>query len=341
MRISHIACLLLSSGLAAQTTVTMTAATPIAALTSAASGPTTFEGIGQGTPIGAYPNNILLSTNQSPGGSYLSASTIIYPTLAYQGGIGFNFFERAYVRGGPNDRSGSSASAMQNGATFAPHAVLATFSAAPGTAGNITISFRNSGASTGTLGAFLDIDDDGTREFDQSAAASFSVPYTFDPTGQVVVRVGNECQATGTGTSATSYAWTEVWVGFRPDLTATCNVTSYGQGCGGVTAVGSESVSNNVRTLTVDGSGCYANSPVIVATGSQQLSLPLLLNCTLLSNAEGVSLTTADALGDASISWTIPATLVGNQNIQLLPISTVNGALVLSASNGVEFDCFL
>jgi hypothetical protein len=53
-------------------------------------------------------------------------------------------------------------------------------------------------------------------------------------------------------------------------LTANCTITSYGQGCSGVQAV-----------------------------GSQQISLPLPGGCALLSNAEGVALVSADAAGVA------------------------------------------
>ena len=74
-----------------QTSVSLSAATPIAALTSAAGGTTSFDGIPQAQPIGASPLNVFLSTTQNVAGSYLSATTIVYPTMGYQGGAGFNF----------------------------------------------------------------------------------------------------------------------------------------------------------------------------------------------------------------------------------------------------------
>ncbi|MCA8976247.1 MAG: hypothetical protein KDC98_16120 [Planctomycetes bacterium] len=337
MRQTSLVFLAFASGLSAQTTIAMTAATPIAAITSAAGGAVTWDGIPSGRAIGSSPNNVFLSTSQSPTGVYLSASTIIYPTQSYNGGIGFNFFERAYARGGINDVAGSSASPAQAGAAPGPHAVLATYATAPGTVGNIVVSFRNNGNST--VRAVVDVDNDGTNEVDQSVAGSISIPYTIGASGQVVVRVSNECHAKGNGTSTLQYTWTEMWVAFMPDLTATCTITSYGAGCGGVQATGTEVVTGSQRTLNVTATGCFASNPVIVATGSQRIQLPLLGGCSLLCNAEGVALASADASGSATVSWAIPATVIGTTYVQMLPIALSNGALVLKASNGVDITC--
>ncbi|MFO1076759.1 MAG: hypothetical protein U1E73_03430 [Planctomycetota bacterium] len=339
MRLQTLAFLSLVPALAAQTTLSMVSATPIAAATSQAGGVATLQGIGQNATIGSSPNNVFLMTSQSPAGAYLSATTICYPTLPYQGGIGFNFFERAYARGTANDLAGSSASTSSTGVAFGPHAVLATFAAAPGTVGHVVVSWRTSSGTTGVKSARVDIDDDGVPEVSQSAAQEFSFPYTIGPSGTLVVRASNECASSGNGTSSTIYTWTEMWVGFMPDLTANCTITTYGQGCGGVAATGADAVNGSTRTLTVSATGCYPNSPALVATGSQQISLPLLLGCTLLCNAEGVAVVAADGNGDAAATWNIPATVVGTTHVQILPLTVLNGALALSASNGVRIVC--
>lgn len=332
-------CLAAAGALPAQASVTLAAATPIAVATVASSGATTFQGIPQGQPIGASPNQVFLTTNQSPSGSYVSATTICYPTLGYQGSAGFNFFERAYARGTAGDVAGTSASGAAAGATFGPHAVLATFQAAPGTVGRIVVQFRRSAANGGTASAAVDVGNDGTAEFAQAGAGSAALPYTFGASGQVDVRVGNECRSAGNGTSATVYTWTELYVGFQPDLTATCTFTNYGQGCGGAQAAGTELVVGNTRTILMLATGCFPNSPALVATGSQQVGLQLPGGCSLLCNAEGVRLAAADAAGNATATWTIPTTVVGTTFVQFLPLADVNGALVLRASNGVRVDC--
>jgi len=340
MRIPLIAAILLSSVLTAQTTVTLITTAPIAVLTSEAGGATTFAGIPQNQPIGTSPNSVALTTSQSPAGKYLSAMTNIYPTMAYQGGIGFNFFERAYARGLAGDFSGTSDSGQQTGATLGAHVVLATFAAAPGTAGNIKVHWRNSIPTGGAARAIVDVDNDGTPEVDQAAAGQFSIPYTFGASGQVVVRVSNECTVTGVGLGTFNYTWTEMWVGFLPDLTANCTITSYGQGCSGVLATGGQQIVGTSRHIDVQATGCFASSPVIVATGSQRISLPLPGGCALLSNAEGVTLVSADGAGTATVSWQIPVTAVGTTYMQMLPVTLLNGALALAASNGVEVDCY-
>ncbi|MCA8976365.1 MAG: hypothetical protein KDC98_16720 [Planctomycetes bacterium] len=331
---------LFTTALVAQTAITMVAPSPISILTSEAGGASTFDGIPANHTIGTYPNSVSMSTSQYPGGKSFFAATIIYPTMGYNQGIGFNFFERASCRGVPGDISGSSSSAAQAGATLGDHTVLATFSNAPGTVGTIQISYRNNPGTGGTVHAKLDIDNDGTFEFDQAQGANTSFPYTMGSSGQVTVRVVNECSVDGVNLNTYNYAWTEIWVGFMPDITATCNITSYGQGCGGVTATGSEVVAGTSRTLTVLATGCFPNDPVIVATGSQQIRLPLLGGCELLSNAEGVALIGADGSGAASTSWVIPHSAIGTTYIQMLPITLQGNALVLAASNGVEVDCF-
>ncbi|MBL8755022.1 MAG: hypothetical protein JNK15_17080 [Planctomycetes bacterium] len=341
MRIHFLACALSGASLlTAQTTLSLVAATPIAALTSAAGGANTLQGIAQGTPIAASPNNVFLTTSQSQNG-YLSATTIVYPTLSYQGGAGFNFFERAYAAGNPANAAGTSSSTAAAGGTFGPHAVLATFAAAPGTVGNIKVSWRTNeaAAGTGTAHARVDIGNDGVLEVDQATMQEFSFPFTFPASGQVVVRVANECQSTGSGTSTSQYTWTEMWVGFQPDLTATCTISNYGTGCGGAQAVGTEILVGNTRNLLVLGTGCFPNSPVIIATGGSQLNLPLLNGCSLLCNAETLGVVTADAVGNATQSWSIPSTAVGTTNVQMLPIADQNGALVLRGTNGVRIVC--
>lgn len=340
MKTSLVALCLFCAGLSAQTSVALVAATPIAAHTLAAAGPATLQGIPAGQPIAGSPNNVFLNTSQSPTPAYLSATTIVYPTLPNQGGAGFNFFERAYARGTAADLAGSSPSAAAAGATFGPHAVLATFSAAPGTVGRIVVSYRTSAANVaGTTGASVDIGNDGTAEFAQAAGAQWSSPVTIGPSGQLVVRVANECRSAGNGTATTVYTWTELFVAFQPDLAANCTFTNYGQGCAGVQAAGTELVVGTTRTILVLATGCFPSSPAIVATGSQQLGLQLPGGCSLLCNAEGVALAAADAAGNASTTWTLPITVVGTTFVQFLPVVDVNGALQLRASNGVRIDC--
>ncbi len=324
--------------LPAQTSLSLVAATPIAAATSAAGGAVTLQGIAQGLPISNSPNNVFLSTNQSANG-YLSATTIVYPTLSYQGGAGFNFFERAYAAGNPGNTAGSSASTSPGGATFGPHAVLATFSASPGTAGSIRVSWRNNAAAAGSANAIVDIGNDGTAEVNQGTPQQLAFPFTFPASGQVVVRVSNECRSTGTGTSTSEYTWTEMWVGFQPDLTATCTISNYGQGCAGAQAAGNQVVVGNTRNLFVLATGCFPSSPVIVATGTNQLSVPLLNGCSLLCNAETLAVTMADAAGNATANWSIPTTAVGTTHVQFLPIADQGGALVIRATNGVRVVC--
>lgn len=334
-----VSCLFVVGSLPAQASVALAAATPIAAATAASGGVTTFQGIPQGRPIGASPNNVFLTTSQSPSGAYLSATTICYPTSSYQGSAGFNFFERAHARGGVGDVAGTSASGSAAGATFGPHAVLATFQAAPGTVGRIVVQFRRSAANGGAASASVDVGNDGTAEFAQTAGGNFSLPYTFGASGQVDVRVANECRSAGNGTSTLVYTWTELYVGFQPDLTATCTFTNYGQGCSGAQAAGTELVVGTTRTILMLATGCFPNGPALVATGSQQVGLQLPGGCSLLCNAEGVRLATADASGNATVTWTIPTTVVGTTYVQFLPLTDVNGSLVLKASNGVRIDC--
>ena len=332
-------CLLVGAALPAQTTLTLSAATPIASMTAIGGGPSTFAVVPMGQAIGAYPNNVFQSTSQSPGGSYLSATTIIYPTQGYQGGAGFNFFERANVRGNVGDAAGSSMSAAAAGAGFGPHAVLATFSAAPGTAGNIVVNWSNNSATAGTAGAMVDVDDDGVIEVSQAAPGSFSIPYTIGASGQVVVRVGNECRSDGNGAGTMVYTWTEMWVGFQPDQTASCTFTNYGQGCAGTQAAGAELVVGSTRTIFTLATGCFPNSPAIVVIGSQQINLPLLNGCALLSSGDTFELAVADAAGNATASWSIPTTAVGTSFVQFLPIANVGGLLAIQASNGVRITC--
>ncbi|MCA8966449.1 MAG: hypothetical protein H6838_18115 [Planctomycetes bacterium] len=337
MKSSLLLCVLATAATAvAQTTVNTIALTPIAALTRSSAGDT-FDGIAANTAIGSSPTNVFLGQSQSQAG-YQSATTIIYPTMPYQGGIGVNFFERAYARGTTSAEAGSSASATAAGATFGPHAILCTFHASPGTVGHIILNFRASTAPNGATSFALDVDNDNVVDASGTATTNVSLPYTFGPSGSVDVRVDNECYAVGNGSSSTQYSWTEIWVAFRPDLTATCTIQNYGTGCGPV-AAGNELVIGNQRVLTMLVTGCYPNAPVIAVTGTQQLNLQLPGGCALLSSGEAITLLTADGAGLASKSWTIPVTALGTAFHQFLPVTLQGNSLVFSASNGVRIDC--
>lgn len=331
---------LLAASLAAQTTVSLSTATPVSTMTQGAA--QTFEVTAQGQTIGTFPNTVFQTSSQSPSPDWLTATTIIYPTSGFSGGAGFNFFERATCRAPVGHSAGTSQSASATGATFGAHAVRATFGAAPGTAGNIVISWRNNLPTVGPNGfadCRIDIDNDGTFEVSQSAGQNFSFPYTIGSSGTVDVFCSNECRSDGDGNGTNVYTWTELYVSFQPDQTASCTFTNYGQGCAGVQLAGNEVVVGNTRNVFFLGTGCFVNSPVIVAIGSQQLAIPLLNGCSLLSNAEALQLISADGTGNATANWTMPTTVTGTTYVQFLPIADVGGLLAIRASNGVNLTC--
>jgi hypothetical protein len=290
------------------------------------------DAVAAGTPIGGSPTNLFLQTSQNTVG-YQSATTICYPTQPYQGGIGVNFFERAYARGDAAAQAGTVA-----GGGFAPHAILATFNAAPGTAGNLILQFRKQTAAGGRTSFAMDVGNDGVLDAQGNQATTVTLPYTFGASGSVAVRVDNECFAVGNGSTSTMYSWTEIWIGFRPDLTATSTIAAYGQSCG-PTAVGSDLVVGNQRILTMLVTGCYPNSPVIAVTGTQANNLQLPGGCSLLCSGEAITLLNADATGLAAKTWSIPVTAIGTAFHQFLPITLSGGNLVITASNGVRIDC--
>jgi hypothetical protein len=323
----------------AQVAVTLGAATPIAAVASPQGGTSSLQGIPQGQAIGASPNQAFLSTSQTVGSSYVSATTICYPTLATAAGAGFNFFERATARGSAQDVAGSSSSVLASAATFGPHAVLATFSVAPSTVGRVVVSFRRSAPNGGVASARIDIGNDGTSEFAQTTAAEWSQSVTIGASGLLPVLVANECQSSGNGTTNSVYTWTELYVSFQPDRTASCTFTAYGQGCASAQLAGTQLVVGASRTVLMLGTGCFPQSPVLVAIGAQQAGLALPAGCSLLSSADSLQLALADGSGAATTSWTFPTTVVGTTYVQFLPLADQNGQLVLRASNGVSIDC--
>jgi len=83
------------SGLAAQTTVALTAATPISVMTDEA-GSVTFDSVAANTPIGTWPDNVFLSTSQNPAGKFLHASARVYPGVPNAGGIALLYLLHAW-----------------------------------------------------------------------------------------------------------------------------------------------------------------------------------------------------------------------------------------------------
>ncbi|MBK8979916.1 MAG: hypothetical protein IPM29_28800 [Planctomycetes bacterium] len=331
---------LVSPGLAQQTTVVARTDGDVAVLAQGG-GQSDFDHVPPGTPIGTGSLILDLSAriDIATPRTYLSAMTFAYPTQPYLDGIGVNFFERAYARGLTTDLCGTSASPASNGAQTGSHALLLTFANVPGTRGKVMLSFRASPGTTGTVGATLDIGNDGTLELRTAQAGSFEFPVTMPSSGTLDVRVGNECHVTGSGNVADFQScWTEIWAGFRPDRTASCTIASYGQGCGPL-ASATEAVVGTSRVVTFLVTGAFPRDPVIAVTGSGPLNLPLPGGCSLLSTVEVAVLVTADAAGLATHTMVVPATLTGTTHHQFAPVTLQGQNLVLTTSNGIRVDC--
>lgn len=321
-----------------QTTMTAMTDGPVAALAQIGTN-TAFQVTAASTPVAASPNNLSLVATLNTGG-YASAITTAYPTQPYQGQIGVNFFERAYARGTSSEIAGTSASAAQQGASHGPHALRVTFQNNPGVSGKIVFSFRANASIGGVTAGSIDVGADGTVEYSTTASGFRELPFTFGTAGSVVVKVTNECRIAGSGNAVDFMsAWTEMWVGFRPDLTATSTFTNYGTSCGGVSATGTDVVIGSNRVLTFLVTGGFTNSVVLSATGSQQLAVPLPGGCNLLCTAESVRLLQSDNLGNATDSYVLPSIAVGTTFHQFLPLNLIGNNLVLTASNGVRVSC--
>lgn len=326
------------ASLCAQQTTVVVRTLGDASVYASGAGQTAFDHVPNGTAIGAATRGLDLRARIDQG-TYLSATTLAYTTMPYQRGIGLNFFERAYARGAATDVCGTSSSPARSGAQLGPHSLLLTFGNAPGTRGKVVFSFRANPGTTGTVGAGIDIDNDGAYELQATAGAFQEFPYTIPQSGVVDVRVDNECHVTGTGNTADFQScWTEIWVGFRPDLTATCTISSYGQGCG-PQASATDAVIGNNRVVTFLVTGAFANDPVVAITGSHAIALQLPGGCSLLSALDVATLVTADAQGIATHSYVIPATLTGTTFNQFVPVQLQGRNLAIRTSNGVRVDC--
>lgn len=329
--------------LVGQTTLSIVTDGPFGA-GAAAGAQSAVDGIPTGSTVGGFPNNLSLRGRVDlPTGAYASSTTLAYPTQPYAGGAGLNFFERAYARGTSAEQSGSVASAAGPVGAFGPHALLATFQAAPGTVGKIVFSYRVGPYATSTTSGSIDVGNDGTVEASGAGAStSQEVPFTFGPSGSVDVRITNECHVTGTGNVQDfAYAWTEIWVGFRPDLNATCTISSIGQGCNGLSESASETTAGANRVLNFVLSGAAPGSVAISMFGSTQLglALPGAAGCTLLTNADVFGLVTVGATGIGVDTLVIPMTTTGRVYHQYLPLDVVGGNLVLATTNAIRVDC--
>lgn len=322
---------------AQQTTLTAQTLGDVAVLASSGAS-SAFELAPGGTPIGAGAQRLDLAARLDQG-SYLSATTLAYPTQPYQDGIGLNFFERAYARGTTADVCGSSSSAAAAGAQFGPHALLLSFANLPGTRGKLVFQFRANAGTHGTVGARLDLGNDGSFEAQLAATATREFPATIPQSGVLTVRVDNECRVSGSGNPNEFLScWTELWVGFRPDRVASCTITSYGVGCG-PSAQASDAVIGSNRVVTFLVTNAFPNEPCVAITGAHAVALPLPGGCSILSSLEVATLLSADALGIATHNLVIPAITIGTSHHQFVPVRLVGQDLVIATTNGLRVDC--
>lgn len=329
----------LAGAASAQANLVITADGPVSSYAVAGSG-SDFDSVPGGTVIGRFPNTLDIGASVNPGSTPNARSV----TLAYPSGFGartgLNFFERSYCRGALTDRSGTSASATANGANWGGHSLLATFTSPTAIRGELQLSFRADTDTTGTVGAALDIGNDGTVEFSASSGGSFTFPISLAANTPLVCRLTNQCEVTGTGNvNDFQYCWTELYFAFVEAQNTTCAFNNYGAGCGGATAAGADVTVGSQRVVTFVVNGAFPNMPVINAIGDQQLNVPLLAGCNLLCNAIDVSLMQADATGTAVESYTMPLTMAGRSFHQFLPIDIVGNTLVVRTTNGIDFAC--
>ncbi len=322
--------------LAAQTATASLSALSNIASTASAGGQTDFDVVPQGTPIPGAGTVFVQAHVDPPGDPYTSFTAIAYPQPT---AVGAAMMERGYARGGPAETGGTSASATAQGAVTGPHEYLLTIAAAPGTVGNLRISWNAQAELGATIHGEADIGNDGTAEWTANAGTQLTrIPLTIgaQPT---VVRFLLDGAATGTGNPAdwVNY-FADLFVGFEEDLTTTCTFTSYGQSCGPTLSASSQVVgTEHVVTLTMQNG--FAGALALTFAGDQRLNLPFGGGCTLLCNATIARVVSIDATGHAQDSFRFPYTQVGRAEFQMLPVTVQGQNLVITASNGIELDC--
>jgi hypothetical protein len=335
MRVIHILVALLGGVAPAQgVSVSVAAGSPVGVIATVGS-QTAHDSVPAGTAIGRYPQNLDLAARiQTP--EYASSVTLSYPQPA---GSSIAILHRSYARGATTTQAGTSGSAAPTGASQGACSFLVTVSGAPGTTGDLVLSWHGSADAGCRMNGGLDVGDDGSIEWTGGAGNLGHRARVTLGSQPLVARVTLDGQAVGTGSSADFVdVFADCFVRFEADQTSSCNFSIYGQSCGPV-LTGSAQTTNGRHLLTMSLAGGFPNAQVLAIAGDQRLALPLGLQCLLLSNVEYAQVLGTNGAGVAQDVHSIPSTATGTLFFQMLPIDVQGGQLVLRATNGVQLDC--
>lgn len=293
------------------------------------------DAVAPGTAIGRYPQNLDLSARiQAP--EYASSVTLSYPQPA---GSSVAILHRSYARGAATTHAGTSSAAAPTGAGQGACSFLVTVTGAPGTTGDLVLSWHGSADAGCRMNGALDVGADGTVEWTGGVGYLGHRARVTLGSSPLVARVTIDGEARGTGNSADFVdVFVDCFVRFEVDQTSSCNFSIYGQSCGPVLTGAAQTI-NGRHVLTMSLAGGFPNAQVLAIAGDQQLALPLGLQCFLHSNLEYAQVLSTNGAGAAQDVHSIPSTATGTLYFQMLPIDVQGGQVVLRATNGVQLDC--
>lgn len=236
------------------------------------------------------------------------ATSTVQPVLTTTG-TAFRFTEAGSVNGtvaGTTLSVGSSSSAVgsQNPAAGA-HGVAIRQAVPQGSPASVVISWAGRASAGATLGASIDVDGDGTPDWNTTSGASQTVtlPVTAGANGITInVLTGGSASLTGIGTESYSSNLTVSLRAAQPGVS--CTWASSGPQCLGA-LTGTDSQASGMLTLTLGVTGAARTGFGVMVLG-QPAATPTALpfgSCQLLLDTTGgLSSFTTDASGDATVT---------------------------------------
>jgi hypothetical protein len=252
---------------------------------------------------------------------------------------GYRLIESAVVQQSGSDPADAGTTAV--GASDPPRQSAHAFVLrvlAPGIGSRLTVTVGGMATAGAAAGLAVDVGNDGSIEWRQDVDGTRHVR-TFEIGNVQAVRViASGHAAVQTGALRSSYAM-DASLNVSPG-DVPCEMTPFGQGCGGATLGGFDRIISGVHYMTFEVAGAFPDRPIVFWFGDQAINFQIPgLDC-FAYTLPAITLTFfADANGSFDNTFLFGFPLSGTTYVQAIPVTVVDNRLLVRTTNGLRVTC--
>ena len=316
--------------------MTCRTASPVGSLASAA-GAAELDSRSAGRPIGAWPEGLSLHAARSASLEYASASTNVYVA---PGATSVVVQQRCFARGAPGNLASTSASETP-ASLAAPGPISFAIEVLAGTPrpGVLAVGWSAFADPHASIIATVDVGADGSIDWTSTVGPDLWTAPVWIGATPLPLLVTLDARASGTGDAQRFVdSVGDLTIGCLADSPSTCVSSAFGASCAPSLFAAIRSTPEwHEMTMTLVGGP--PDATVISIVGERPVAQMLPGGCSLWTTPRAVRVVATNSTGTAVDIHRVPSTAVGSVYMQMLPFVVQSGAVVLTASNGVQVRC--